>query len=220
MRHHFFLLVILLAAVGSAAAMEFEPVANIEAAALAAVAGGGGDVEAEASVDPALRLPACPAGLAGQAANAGTVEVRCTDASGWRLFVPVRVRRSQDVLVLVRNVAAGATLSEADFVVESRDAGRILGAPLTDAGSAVGRSARRLLQAGTVLAANDLMSPRLVRRGDSVTLVSREGGLEIRMAGRALGDGGVDDRVTVENASSRRVVQGRVGPGGEVLVGR
>jgi len=44
--------------------------------------------------------------------------------------------------------------------------------------------------------------------------------VEVRVAGRALGDAGEDERVAVENLSSRRVLQGRVGPGGEVLVTR
>mgnify|MGYP002717157843 CR=1 FL=1 len=70
------------------------------------------------------------------------------------------------------------------------------------------------------LSANDLAAPRLVRRGDAVELVSRRGGVEVRIAGRAMGDGGVNDRVSVENLSSRKIVQGIVGAGGEILVSR
>ncbi len=40
------------------------------------------------------------------------------------------------------------------------------------------------------------------------------------MVGKALGDAGESERVTVENLSSRRVVQGGVGPGGDVWVSR
>jgi len=40
------------------------------------------------------------------------------------------------------------------------------------------------------------------------------------VAGKALADGGENERVTVENLSSRRVVQGVVGPGGDVWVSR
>lgn len=213
-----FLLLLSVALAPAAHGMQFEPVESIRAAAVAAVAGGAAD--AEASVDAALRLPRCAGGLHGQAANAGTVEVRCQDAGGWRLFVPVRARRSQQVLVLTRNVAAGEVIAESDFVVETRDTGRVVGAALGEPAAAVGRSARRMLAAGSVLGGNDLVTPRVVRRGDSVMLVSRDGPIEIRMQGRALADAGIDDRVTVENSSSRRVVQGRVSPAGEILVGR
>ena len=40
------------------------------------------------------------------------------------------------------------------------------------------------------------------------------------LTGKALGDAGESERVTVENLSSRRVVQGVVGPGGDVWVSR
>ena len=196
------------------AAGGFQPVESIRAAALGAVPGG----QAEASLDPALRMPACTQPLQAQQATAGTVEVACPE--GWRLFVPVKLRRSQPVLVLARGVAAGEPVPADALAVETRDASRIAGAALSDPAQAAGQVARRTLPAGTVLSAGDLAAPRLVRRGDQVALVSRRGGVEVRVSGRALGDAGENERVAVENLSSRRVLQGRVGPGGEVLVTR
>ncbi|WP_236685870.1 flagellar basal body P-ring formation chaperone FlgA [Pseudoxanthomonas suwonensis] len=196
------------------AAGGFQPVESIRAAALGAVPGG----QAEASLDPALRMPACGQALQARQASAGTVEVACPD--GWRLFVPVKTRRSQTVLVLARGVAAGEAIGADALVAETRDASRIAGAAVADPAQAIGRVARRTLAAGSVLTAGDLAAPRLVRRGDQVALVSRRGGVEVRVAGRALGDAGEDERVSVENLSSRRVLQGRVGPDGEVWVTR
>ncbi|KAF1685634.1 flagella basal body P-ring formation protein FlgA [Pseudoxanthomonas broegbernensis] len=194
------------------AAGGFQPVESIRAAALGAVAGG----QAEVNLDPALRMPACGQPLQAQQASSGTVEVTCP--SGWRLFVPVKLRRSQTVLVLSRGVAAGEAIPADALVAETRDAARIAGAALADPAQAAGKIARRVLPAGTVLASGDLAAPRLVRRGDQVALVSRRGGVEVRVAGRALGDAGENERVAVENLSSHRILQGRVGPGGDVLV--
>lgn len=196
------------------AADGFQPVESIRAAALGVVPGG----QAEVRLDPALRMPACAQPLEARQASAGTVEVACAD--GWRLFVPVKLRRSQAVVVLARGIAAGEAIPADALVAESRDTSRIAGAALSDPAQAIGQVARRTLQAGSVLSAGDLAAPRLVRRGDQVALVSRHGGLEVRVAGRALGDAGENERVAVENLSSRRVLQGRVGPGGEVLVTR
>src|SRR5690606_34676120 len=108
----------------------------------------------------------------------------------------------------------------ADITSVRRDTARIAGAVLSDPRQVVARVARRALGAGTLLGANDLLAPRIIRRGDSVALVSRRGGVEVRMAGKALGDAGQDERVSVENLSSRRVVQGIVAAGGDVLVSR
>lgn len=196
-------------------AADFQPVDSIKAAALGALPAGS---EAEATLDPALRLPRCGAALVARVQGSNSVEVSCPE--GWRLFVPVRVRRSQTVLVLARGIAPGEAITADAFVAERRDASRIVGAAVADPAQAVGRVARRMLSAGSVLASTDLVAQRLIRRGDNVALVSRRGGVEVRVAGKALADGGENERVTVENLSSRRVVQGVVGPGGDVWVSR
>ena len=196
-------------------AADFQPVDTIKAAALGALPVG---ADAEATLDPALRLPRCGAALVARVQGSNSVEVGCPD--GWRLFVPVRVRRSQTVLVLSRGIAPGETITADAFVPETRDASRIVGAAVADPAQAVGRVARRTLSAGAVLSATDLVAQRLIRRGDNVALVSRRGGVEVRVVGKALGDAGENERVTVENLSSRRVVQGVVGPGGDVWVSR
>ncbi|MEE7546180.1 flagellar basal body P-ring formation protein FlgA [Xanthomonas sp. Kuri4-1] len=209
------LLLVLLAA--PAWADGFQSVDSIRAAALSTL---GADAEAEATLDPGLRMPACPIALQAQPTASNTVEVACPQPAGWRLFVPVKVRRNQDVLVLARGVGPGETLGAADISIERRDAARIAGAVLSDPASAVGKTARRMLPAGTLLASTDLVAPRLVHRGDIVPLVSRDEGLEVRMTGRALADAGENERVSVENSSSRRVIQGTVDATGAVVVTR
>ncbi len=208
------LLPLLLAAV-TAAAADFQPVDSIRQAAIAAVASSG---EAEATLDPNLRLPRCGAPLEARVQNSASVEVGCPQ--GWRLFVPVRVRRSQTVVVLARGIAPGQTITADAVVTETRDAARLNAAALSDPAQAVGQVARRMLTAGAVLGANDLVAQRLIRRGDNVALVTRRGGVEVRVVGKALGDAGENERVSVENLSSRRVVQGVVGPGGDVWISR
>ncbi len=206
-----------LASAPVAAAPSWQPVDTIRTAALSLLGAG---AQGEAVVADALRLPACGQGLTAQPTANTTVEVSCPDAGGWRLFVPVKVRREQTVLVLSRGIAAGETLSAADIGTAQRDAARIAGAVLADPAAAVGRVARRTLSAGSLLSASDLVAQRLVRRGDNVALVSRRGSVEVRVVGKALGDAGENERLSVENLASRKVVQGTVAANGDVLVTR
>lgn len=199
------------------AAGGWQPVDSIRAAALSTLPAGS---EGDTTLDSALRLPACGQDLRAQPTGTSTVEVSCPDAGGWRLFVPVKVRRNQTVLILNRGIAAGETLGVADITTAQRDVARIAGAALADPAVAVGRVARRTLSAGSLLSANDLVAQRLIRRGDSVALVSRFGGVEVRVAGKALADAGENERVSVENLSSRKVVQGTVAASGDVFVTR
>lgn len=202
---------------GAAAATAFHPTEAIRDAALAAIGGGPG-VKAEASVDAAIRLPLCTAPLEANVASSGsTVEVGCPSA-GWRLFVPVRLQRFEEVWVLTRPLAAGQPVPADALRAESRDVARITGGALTVATPVEGQLARRSLMAGSVLQTQDLQSPRAVRRGDTVTLVSRAGTIEVRATGKALGDGGVAERISVQNLASRRVVQGLVRSSGEVEI--
>ena len=195
----------------------YQSVDSIRLAALSTLDAG---TEGEATLDPGMRMPSCAAPLQARATGTSTVEVGCPVAGGWRLFVPIKVRREQDVLVLLRGVGAGEMITAADIGQVRRDTARIAGAVLADPQAAVGRVARRTLAAGSLVSGSDLVAQRLVRRGDSVALVSRRGGVEVRVAGRAMGDAGEHERVSVENLSSRRIVQGIEAAGGDVVVSR
>ena len=145
-----------------AGATDWQPVASIRTAALSTLPAGS---EGEAQVADALRLPKCGGALQVQPTANTTVEVSCPDAGGWRLFVPVKVRRNQTVLVLNRGIGTGETLTAADITTAQRDAARIAGAVLSDPNAAIGRIARRPLQAGALLSNNDLVVQRLIKRG-------------------------------------------------------
>lgn len=201
-----------------AGAQGFQSADSIREAALSVVPDRNTDgVHAAVRVDPALRLPACSGPLQAHAAGSGIAEVACP-APRWELYVPLSIQRLQTVLVLSRPLAGGEPVTADSVRLEKRDTGRLLAGSLGDPAQAEGRVTRRPLMAGSVLAPQDLVSPRTVRRGDSVALVSRHGGMEVRAAGRALADAGRDERLRVENLSSRRIVQGVVQGNGEVLV--
>lgn len=180
-------------------------------------AAAGPDTDVEAALDPGLRLPVCRAPLESAMRGSATAEVACPDP-GWRLYVPLRVQRFETVWVLRRPVGAGEAIAPDAVAMERRDVARLPAGVLPASRSVAGRVARRALPAGSVLLQQDAQSPPLVRRGDPVVLLARRGGIEVRASGRALGSAGVDELVSVENQGSRRVVQGRLLPSGEVLV--
>lgn len=185
------------------------PTADIERAAEAALGGAG--VQVDASVDPALRMPACTQALQATALGPRMAEVRCPDAPGWRLTVPARVRREADVVVLTAPVRAGQPIDAAALAVQRRDLASGSGAGMADPAQVAGRVARRSLPAGAVVSAGDLVDGAgALKRGDPVVLVSRGGGIEVRVGGRALGNAVSGAVVAVENLASRRIVRGRL----------
>jgi len=191
----------------AAAPTAFADPEAIRAAALGALGEG---ANAEATLDPNLHLARCSQPLQAVASGPKTVQVRCDDEPGWRLYVPVSVRREADVVVLTAPARSGEPLAASQLAVQRRDMGQAGGPGFTDPAAVVGRTPRRALARGTALTEADLALGAPLRRGDPVVLVSRVGGIEVRMAGRALGparDGGV---VSVENTGSHRIIRGRL----------
>ena len=197
-----------------ATAGTFQPVESIRDAAIAAMGAMDANAQAEAAVDSRLRMPACTQPLAATVAGPTSVAVRCADTPGWQLYVPVRVRREADVVVLAKPVRGDEPITPAHLTVQRRELGASDGPVVTDPAAVVGRRLRRAMPAGAVLEPDDVGGEGALKRGDPVTLVSRVGGMEVRMGGRAMGAGRVGSTVSVENTTSRRIIRGRVvGPG-------
>src|SRR5690606_22668240 len=160
----------------------------------------------EAVLAHSLRLRRCTQPLQAVATGPTTAQVRCDDSPGWKLYVPVRVRREAEVVVLRSPAAAGVPITADQLVVQRRDIGAEGGATFVDPSTLVGRVPSRAMGPGVVPTEDDLALGTPLRRGDPVVLVSRTGGVEVRMPGRALGPAQAGGRIGVENVSSRRVL--------------
>lgn len=202
-------LALLAAGMPAQAQVASQPLDEIRAVAVMAL--GAADAQsAEAVLDPALRLSRCSQPLQAVATGPATAQVRCDDAPGWRIYVPVRVRREATVVTLRAPAAAGVPITAEQLVVQRREVGGMAGATFSDPAALVGRIPGRAMAPGVVPTAADLSSGAALRRGDPVVLVARSGGVEVRMAGRALGAAQAGGAVAVENTASRRVLRGRL----------
>jgi flagella basal body P-ring formation protein FlgA len=96
-------------------------------------------------------------------------------------------------LLAAREIPRGATIEAADIAAEGAEATTV-----------VGWVAKRLIRAGEALRAPAIAPAELVRSGDTVQLVWRDGNLEIRMTGRAMGSAAAGERVIVRVDTQRR----------------
>jgi len=167
-------------------------------------------------LDPRLRVEACSQPLQAfeqSQTNLGervTVGIRCAAANTWTLYVPVSVEVEIPVLVLRRALARRARVAIMDVEPETRRMPGSAATFLQDVTSLQGHRLKRSLPAGTALTVDMLVPDVVVRRGQQVTLIAASGPVEIRAQGHALTEGGVDDRVRVQNMSSLKVVEGVV----------
>lgn len=172
------------------------------------------------SLDSRLRLAACdrplttydsPNGLNG---GRGVVGVRCEGSRPWKLFVPVQLAQIEAVVVSRRPLVRGETLDAADLALAEVDVSDLHRPYFTRIEDLVGMRSKRTVDSGEVLHAGLLDREKLVRRGSQVEILASGGGLQVRMRGKAMADGGRGDRVKVKNLNSGRVISGTVaGPG-------
>lgn len=119
-----------------------------------------------------------------------------------------------ETVVATRNLRAQTVLTEQDFAL--RDI-QVAGA-LNSVEGLAGMETRVAIYIGRPIRAGDIGPPALVERNGLVTLVYDHGGLMITAEGRALGRGGIGDRLRVMNLASRNTISGIIQPDGSVKV--
>jgi flagella basal body P-ring formation protein FlgA len=137
-----------------------------------------------------------------------TIELRCQDAKPWHLYVQVRIIGTTTVAVAAHAIVVGSVLKDTDLRTERHDISELPAGFLDDPAIAVGLTASRPIAGGAFLTNQQLVAGKAVQRGQSVTLVADLGGMSVRMAGKALGDGLINQRVRVQNLSSGKIVEG------------
>lgn len=169
-----------------------------------------------AGPDKRLRLASCGKSLdvflppGGHINSRTTVGVRCAGPKPWKIYVPVLVSRFGKVVVAARSFRRGDTPSANQLTLATRNLDHLPYGWFSSIGKLQGRHFVRGVREGQVLTPAMLDVNNVVHRGQQVVLMAETGGIQVRMAGRALADAAPDERVRVENLSSHRVVEGVV----------
>ncbi|MDH5500141.1 MAG: flagellar basal body P-ring formation chaperone FlgA [Gammaproteobacteria bacterium] len=200
---------------------EWQPVGDIAATAesfLATHTGAfSGNTTVQAgNIDPRQRLAHCDQALAGFL-RAGTevkartiVGVRCSGSRPWKVYVPVDVIVTENVLIARKTLNKGHVLSAADLVEERRDVSRLRSGYLSEPTEVIGQRLKTQVIAGKILVPSMLEVEIVIRRGQTVTLTAGREDFSIAMTGTALMNGALNQRIRVENTHSGRVVEGVV----------
>ncbi|MFO0437323.1 MAG: flagellar basal body P-ring formation chaperone FlgA [Phenylobacterium sp.] len=121
-------------------------------------------------------------------------------------------RGEVQALAYARSLAAGEEIQAADLVWT-----RAAAAPadaLRDADAAIGMIARRPLREGALVSARDVGAPVVIQSGDLVAVTYQNGGVSLTLQVKALGAGAVGELISLQNLSSRKLIQAVVtGPG-------
>ena len=148
-----------------------------------------------------------------------SLRVRLESGEASTIELAGQARELVEVAVPARRIERGGLIEAADLEVRWLAGGLVRDDDARDSSELVGREARRILVVGRAVRTADLAEPRLVARGQAVTMVYAGGGLEITALGEALDHGSLGGVVRVMNPASRLVREAVVVGAGRVRIG-
>ena len=122
------------------------------------------------------------------------------------------------VLLASHSLSRRSIISAEDIETDFRDISMLGDSLMGNPGQAIGKQLYKSLRAGDIVFAYLLKNPPLVKRGDLVTIIAKNGGLQVSAPGEAKNAGAIGEIVRVKNLMSRRVLQARVVDEGVVEV--
>jgi flagella basal body P-ring formation protein FlgA len=123
------------------------------------------------------------------------------------------------IVVPARDIARGEIIGEGDLSYQAAMPNGDYFGVETEMRTLRGMEARRMLRAGEPLRSADFRRPILVAKGSMVTMTFDAPGITLTAAGRAMGEGGLGETVTVQNPVSFRQITTIVTAAGQVRAG-
>lgn len=159
--------------------------------------------------DSRLYLPRCPQPPNASASQHGLrMQVKVSCPNSWALYVPVSVEQQRQVVVTRRSLAANELIGREDVELRWQALSSGGYGYFESLEAVIGRKLIRPVNADRMLQPNQLRQAWTVHKGDTVTLISRAGPVEIRGRGTAQHNAVEHSRVKVRNLSSGRIVEG------------
>ncbi len=175
-------------------------------------------------LDRRLKLPQCSQPLEGFIPNESigtgriTVGIRCNGAKPWTVFTSGQVKQFLNVIVLTQPVRRGQTISRKNVMLKNVEVTHTDLHYFTGYDQVSGKQASRHLPSGAILDSRVVIPAKIIKRGEKVTIQASSEGLTITMSGYAMTDGVKDQRISVKNATSNRVIEAKVIKSGLVSV--
>ena len=113
------------------------------------------------------------------------------------------VKRKTQAMVATRNISRGDTFTPGSVELREVLLGDNRGEPVTDLAQLLGQDADAMLREGSIIYPEHIKSPRLVKRGELITVRCHAGGLIVRTVARATQDGSMGEQIAVRNDSTR-----------------
>ena len=175
------------------------------------------------SIDPRLQLVRCSQAL--EADIQGTrligkisAKVSCRGNQPWSVYVPVSILIYKKVVTARAPLARGALLTNKHLQLTEVEISSLNQGYLNAVHLATGKQLKRSIRLNDVVKPNMLIEPKIISRGDDLTIFASSGALEVRSTGVALTDGKMGQQIRVKNKASKKIISATVISKGVVRV--
>ena len=166
------------------------------------------------NIDNRLKLRKCPNSIeiavTGGFVKPGrnTMQVSCSSDTPWRIFITGQVHVLRNVLLTNAPISKGHRITASDIKIKKMDISKLPMNYFQDKALVINKVAKRNIRAGSVLNANILTVPLLIKRGDNVSIIAANNGFTITMKGIAMANGSKGDNIRVKNIRTKKIIQG------------
>lgn len=147
-----------------------------------------------------------------------TVLAECHDQTPWKLYITTTFNVFAEAVYASNSLPRGHTIQQTDVETKEVLINTNHYASFNQTRDVVGMIAKRSIRQGSLIHANLLQAPKLIKRGDEVVIMASTQGIMIRMRGTAMQDGELGEQITVKNNQSNRVIKAKVSQSGLVSV--
>jgi len=143
-------------------------------------------------------------------AGRNTLKVGCTSPSPWRIFMTSNIEVKKSVVVINHFLKKGHLITKEDISFKKVNISKLHNRYLENDLNITGKELTRNLQAGSILSANNLTNPILIKRGDHIDIIAQRKSFKITMKGIAMANGSIGEQIRVKNLRTKKIINGSV----------
>lgn len=140
-----------------------------------------------------------------------TMGIKCQEPENhWSLYVPIRIIILKTVFVANRTLMKGDKITGNDIYQAEMDVHKLKHGYFNDIDDLIGRVCKQNIAVNHAFNPTNIELPKVVNKGEKVSIVAGNNSLTISMDGIAITDGTLGETIKVRNLSSKKIVEAQV----------
>jgi len=166
------------------------------------------------NLDQRLKLKKCPLPIEIQLVTEqiktgkNTLKISCTSVTPWRIFISSYIKLFTNVIITTQPLAKGHKIQESDLMLLRSDITSLRSNYFSRKQGVINKITKRRLNRGTIISPKHLTKPILIKKGDTVSIIAKSNGFQVRMKGIAQHNASKGELIRVKNSKSKKIIQG------------